>query len=80
MQDENDIKRIPTVSLINSITLAEEQGNQSLVNYLAYELACRLYVPNKGVDFDKLLAGFGYRDEEQEVKTEDNVKSLRRKK
>ena len=80
MQRYEELLTTPTCTLINYLSMAEEKGNQTLVNICAYELACRLYVPNKGVDFDKLVAGFGYKEQEEEVVKEEKGKTLTKRK
>ena len=80
MQRYERLREIPTITLINSLSMADKNGNQQLVNIYAYELACRIYVPNKGVDFDKLVAGFGYKEQEEEVVKEEKGKTLTKRK
>ena len=77
MQNIDDIRKTPTIVLINALNEACEQDNQPVINYIAYELACRIYVPNKGVDFDKLVADFGYKDISKE-QTQNKVLSKRK--
>ena len=54
--------------LITLLTQAINMKNQSLINMYAYELATRLYVPNKGYSFESILEGFGYQEIEQNDK------------
>lgn len=51
-----------TIELVEKLTNAINIQNQELINIYAYELACRLYVPNKGYNIDDLMAGFGYKE------------------
>lgn len=60
----DNIKTIPTTTLIYVLYETKEQ---SMINMLAYELACRVYVPdNKIKTFEELLTDFGYRTEEKQ--------------
>ena len=61
-----DIKTTPTMELIQILCEAQDQG---VINSIAYELACRIYVPYvSDVTFEELLTKFGYRKEESQVK------------
>lgn len=61
-----DIRKIPTVQLIHILCETQDQG---LINIIAYELACRVYVPdNKVKTFEELLTDFGYKKKEKPVK------------
>lgn len=68
-----DIKTTPTKNLIHILC---EATDQNIINIIAYELACRIYVPdnNQGVTFEQLLNDFGYKT----IKEED-IKQLKRK-
>ena len=60
----DNIKTIPTVILIHILCETKEQ---SMINMVAYELACRIYVPdNKIKTFEELLTEFGYKTEEKQ--------------
>ena len=59
--NEMQIRTIPTVQLINAIGMFEQEGNQSMVNLIAKELAFRIWVPNERITFDELAAEFGYK-------------------
>lgn len=59
------MKNKKTFELIELLTNSIKTQNQALINMYAFELACRLYVPNKDTTFEELLEGFGYRDIEQ---------------
>ena len=60
----DNIKTIPTITLIHILCEAKEQ---SMINMLSYELACRTYVPdNKIKTFEELLTDFGYKIEEKQ--------------
>jgi len=47
-----------TIDLIKKIDEIKSRGE---LNNLAYELACRIYVPFSGINFDDLLYRLGYR-------------------
>lgn len=67
-----DIKTIPTAELVHILC---EVTDQDIINRIAYELTCRIYVPNNGkTTFEEMLLSFGYKDVEKE-----NSKQLRRK-
>ena len=62
-----DIKTTPTVNLVHILC---EATDQDIINKIAYELACRVYVPDnsQGITFEQLLNDFGYKTEEKENK------------
>ena len=62
------LNTIPTVKLVDLIGIYKKEDNQDMVNLLAYELTCRIYVPNKGTTFDELAYRFGYREIEHQEK------------
>ena len=66
---------IKTTSTKNLIHILCEATDQNVINIIAYELACRIYVPDnsQGVTFEQLLNNFGYKIKEE------NVKQLKRK-
>lgn len=68
MERLDEFKTTPTVTLINMLCESEKNGEQKLVNICAYELACRIWVPNKEKDFKTMLYEFGYVDLELENK------------
>ena len=51
-----------TIELVEKLTSAINIQNQELINIYAYELACRLYVPNKGYSIEQIMEGFGYKE------------------
>ena len=55
MERLDEFKTTPTVTLINMLCESEKNGEQKLVNICAYELACRIWVPNKEKDFKTML-------------------------
>ena len=57
----DELRTTPTIQLINGISKWGKQGNQAMVNILAYELACRIYIPNDNISFENKLADFGYK-------------------
>ena len=66
-----ELKKTPTVKLIDYIAAAEKEGSQYWVNIFAYELATRVYVPGNSVStFEELLEKFGYKifDEQKKYK------------
>lgn len=67
-----DIKTIPTAKLVHILC---DVTDQDIINRIAYELTCRIYVPNNGeTTFEEMLSSFGYKDIEKE-----NTKQLKRK-
>ncbi len=73
MERLEEFKTTPTVTLINGLCEAERNGDQKLINICAYELACRIYIPNSEKSFKTILYEFGYVDLELE-KQEDKRK------
>ena len=63
----DNIKTTPTKNLIHILC---ETTDQNIINIIAYELACRIYVPdnNQGVTFEQLLNDFGYKTKEEDIK------------
>ena len=55
------MKNKKTTELIVLLTEAMKTGNQTLINTYAYELTCRLCVPNDNYTFEQTLEGLGYR-------------------
>lgn len=53
------------IEIITLLTEAISLQNQSLINTYACELAKRLYVPGRGITFEELMEGFGYREIEK---------------
>ncbi len=49
------------LELITLLTEAINMQNQPLINTYACELAKRLYIPERGITFEELMEGFGYR-------------------
>lgn len=68
-----NVKETTTVGLMNLIPEVETQEE---LNIIAYELACRIYVPEKGVNFDDLVRIFGYRTIDKKEKEDIPVKKL----
>ena len=62
-----ELKKTPTVTLINYLNESLEKGEQGIANIFAYEISTRIYVPNNsnGTTFDKLLSDFGYKNLEE---------------
>lgn len=56
-----ELKTTPTCVLINFLSEAYKNEEQGLVNIYAYELATRIWVPNKETSFTDMLKEFGYR-------------------
>lgn len=75
MERLEEFKTTPTVTLINMLCESEKNGEQKLVNICAYELACRIWVPNKEKDFKTMLYEFGYVD--LELNKENNNKKVK---
>lgn len=62
----NNIKTTSTVELVNILC---ETQDQDLINRIAYELTCRIWVPNKSnKTFEEMLYEFGYKQENTIVK------------
>ncbi len=59
-----ELRTTPTVQLMNILKQAENAGEQDMVNIIAYELTCRIYVPYSGADFDSILGTFGFKQKE----------------
>lgn len=54
-----NIKTLPTIDLVHILCQATDQG---VINIIAYELACRIYVPSVSEkSFEEMLENFGYR-------------------
>lgn len=62
----DELRTIPTCTLIDELCKADKEGNQKLVNIYAYELAYRIYIPNDEITFEKILTDFGYKKIEEE--------------
>ena len=62
------LKKIPTVELITVLNNALDEDEQDIANIIAYELACRIYVPNHTEPFEDLLYKLGYREIEEKQK------------
>lgn len=54
------LKTTPTVKLIDVLVNAQAEQNQFLANIVAWELAVRIYVPNKEKTLEEMAAEFGY--------------------
>ena len=52
------LQKVPTVKLIELINDASNKGEQDLINIYAYEIACRIWVPNEETTFEELLKNF----------------------
>ena len=63
----DNIKTTPTVILVHILS---EATDQNIINRIAYELACRVYVPDnsQGITFEQLLNDFGYKTKEEKIK------------
>lgn len=58
--DNSFLKTVSTIELVRLINEASNKGEQNLVNIIAYELAYRIWVPNKETTFEEMLKSFGY--------------------
>lgn len=76
MENLEMFKKTPTIELIKAISDAERLGLQDYVNICAYELACRIYVPNASISFVKLLYDFGYKPLKELEQVEEQVRKL----
>lgn len=72
MQRLEEFKETPTVELVNRLSEAEQQGEQGLVNIYAYELTCRIWIPNEHTSFSKMIHDFGYKSLNEILEKEDN--------
>lgn len=61
-----DIRTMPTNQLVDSLEIAKQQGDQVLINNLAFELTYRTYIPFREVTFDEMVTKFGYKEIKQE--------------
>ena len=63
----DNIKTTPTKNLIHILC---EATDQDIINVIAYELACRIYVPdnNQRVTFEQLLNDFGYKTKKENIR------------
>jgi hypothetical protein len=77
MQNLKIFEKVPTIDIIKLLSDADEQGLQEYVNVCAYELACRIYVPNKSISFVKLLDDFGYKPVYEIKQVEEETKKLK---
>ena len=71
------LREVPTNFLINFLSTPGNEENQYMINRCAYELACRTYVPGKGVEFDDLLKNFGYQFDD--IKEENNKTLIKKR-
>lgn len=56
-----NLREVPLFKLATILDEAYIESNQEKINTIAYEIACRLYVPENGeVTFEDLLQRFGY--------------------
>lgn len=60
-----ELKTTQTCVLINFLSEAYKNEEQGLVNIYAYELAARIWVPNKKTSFTDMLKEFGYKKIEE---------------
>ena len=62
----------PTYTLIELLELlkiaTETNADQSVINNLAYELVCRIYIPFSDMSFDDMLLEYGYVNQREKVK------------
>lgn len=61
-----NIEKIPTIALVNCLSTSNDQDT---INKCAYELTRRIWVPNKKISFEQILANLGFKyPEEEQVK------------
>ena len=61
--------------IVALLTMAMNEKNQTLINKYAYELATRLYMPSVASNFEELLEGFGYKqDDSRQITTEEYMR------
>lgn len=70
------LEQIKTASLSDLFTYIETINDKAILNCIIYELACRIYVPFSGVNFDDLLISYGYQMTEKDKVAREN-KSLK---
>lgn len=59
-----------TIDLLNRLKEAMFLGEQSIINIIAYEIVCRLYVPyNDKITFEEMLESYGYQKIEKKEKS-----------
>ena len=52
-----------TIELFKMLNQAIKEGkDQSVINQLAFEIVCRIYVPFSNMSFDDMLLEYGYVD------------------
>lgn len=56
-----ELRTIPTITLIQELSKAIEEDNQQVVNICAFEIAYRIYVPNDKITFESILNDLGYK-------------------
>lgn len=61
-----ELKTTSTIELVELWSQALIANNQSFINIYAYELAVRIWVPNKEQTFEDLLGEFGYKKIEKD--------------
>ena len=62
------LRTVSTVLLIDVLDNALKEGEQDIANIVAYELTCRVWVPNAETSFEDMLRQFGYKDTQNKVK------------
>ena len=60
----NNIKTTSTAELINILC---ETQDQDIINRIAYELTCRIWVPNASETFEEMLEKFGYKQTNEKI-------------
>ena len=60
-----DIKQAATLLLIDML---QNEHDQVIINNIAYELACRFYLPQSTTTFEQLLHNFGYREQRDYIR------------
>ena len=65
------LNKVPTVKLAKLLDglFKEKPINQEEINYVAFELARRIYVPNQYTTFEDMLYEFGFRFQDKEKNT-----------
>jgi hypothetical protein len=77
MERLKEFETTPTCMLINMLSDAEQKDEQEIVNICAYELACRVYVPNKQITFTQMLKDFGYKSLTLEQEEQNDNKKVK---
>jgi len=68
------LQELKTASMPKLMEYVEASTDKSMINMIVFELACRTYVPFKGINFDDLLLQYGYQIDEKEKANKEGKK------